>query len=62
MIFEDNVMVSNVLIGIMMTRNLLNWILGEKTLKNYHKLVGYNLYTLLGMKNTIIKASVDQCL
>ena len=36
--------------------------IGGENIKNYQKLVGDDFYTLFGMKNTIIKASVDQFL
>ena len=54
LIFVARMIISYVLIRVMMTRNVLGWILGVKTLKNHQKLVGENLYTLFSMKNAII--------
>ena len=60
MIFVAKMVILYVQIGFMMTRNVLGWIIGVKTLNNHQKLQCEKLSTLCDMKNAIILASVDQ--
>ena len=54
MIFVAKMVILYVLIGFMMTRNVLGQIMGVKTLNNHKKLQCKKLSTLCNMKNAII--------
>ena len=49
-IFLAEIVISYMQIGFMMTRNVLGWTLGVKTLNNHQKLLGEKLSTLCNMK------------
>ena len=49
-IFLAKIVISYMQIGFMMTRNVLGWTLGVKTLNNHQKLLGEKLFTLCNMK------------
>ena len=54
MIFVAKMVILYVLIGFMMTRNVLGRIIGVKTLNKNQKLLCEKLSTLCDMKNAII--------
>ena len=57
--FQSKMVISYMLIGFMMTKNVLGWILEVKPLFKHQKLQGENLFTLCDTKNVIFQASVD---
>ena len=57
--FVSKMVISYMLIGFMMTRNVLGWILGVKPLFHHRKQEGKILFTLCNTKNVMFQASVD---